>query len=238
MNTKFENYTDKVLSRIGVRGRKARQIREDIYASLIEKQQITGENEPEVLMGNPQDVAEEFRENLGIEDEVFRRGYVYWHEYEYISKGTLFGMPLVHVNGRRFGVAKGIIAVGPVAVGVISLGAVSVGVLGIGALSLGLLLAVGGAAFSGMLSVGGLAVSGLASLGGFAAAKCFAVGGFAAADIAVGGVTKGIVGVFNQRGTGTYVFKSPANASEVITAVKQVYPNIGKFALRIIEFFI
>jgi hypothetical protein len=46
MNKEFEKYTNKVLGRIRVSGREARQIREDIYASLIEKQNATGEGNP------------------------------------------------------------------------------------------------------------------------------------------------------------------------------------------------
>lgn len=239
MNKEFENYTNKVLSLIGVSGKKARQIREDIYASLIEKQNGTGESDPYILMGDPREVAEEFRENLGIKDDRFRHGYGILYGYEYISERTLFGLPLIHINYKHgFGVAKGIIAIGPVAIGLISIGAISAGLLSFGALSLGLFLALGGGAASGLLSVGGFAASGFASIGGFAAAKCFAVGGFAAADIAIGGVTKGFVGVFEQSGIGTYLFKSPAKINEVEAAVKQVYPNIGKFALKIIGLFI
>lgn len=238
MNKEFENYVNKVLSYIGVRGRKAEQIREDIYASLVEKRSATGENDPYVLMGNPQDVADEFRENLGIEDKYCR--YNCWgaSNFEYISKRTVFGIPLVHVNGRSFGVAKGIIAIGTISVGVISIGAISAGLISVGALAFGLLMAFGGGAASGILSAGGFAVSIIVSIGGFAAAKCFAAGGFAAADIAVGGITKGIVGIFRESGTGTYLFRYPAGISEVSKAVKHVYPVMGDFIMEFLKYFI
>lgn len=238
MGNEYEAYINKVLNCIGIRGRKAAQIREDIYASLVEKRSATGENDPYVLMGNPQDVADEFRENLGIEDKCCRYNYWCTSNFEYISKKTVFGIPLVHINGRSFGVAKGIIAVGTVSVGVISIGAISAGLISIGALAFGLLMAFGGGAVSGILSAGGFAVSGIMSIGGLAAAKCFAAGGFAAADIAVGGITRGIVGIFRESGTGTYLFRYPAGISEVSKAVKHVYPVMGDFIMKLLKYFI
>ncbi|MCM1173514.1 MAG: helix-turn-helix domain-containing protein [Blautia sp.] len=77
--------------------------------------------------------------------------------YEYKSRKTVRGIPLVHVN---FGVglyrAKGIFAVGNIASGVFALGFVSVGIVAFGLLSLGL-LAFGSIAF-GLVSIGTLAV--------------------------------------------------------------------------------
>ena len=75
-------------------------------------------------------------------------------DYEYKSKKTLFGLPLVHINLRRgFKKAKGIIAIGNISYGVISVGFLSFGLLsfgcfgigfaGFGAIALGLLLATG-----------------------------------------------------------------------------------------------
>lgn len=77
--------------------------------------------------------------------------------YEYKSKASLFGLPLVHINvGSGVRRAKGIIAVGTVATGLVSLGAVSLGLLAFGALTAGL-LAIGAFAFGG-LTVGGFSV--------------------------------------------------------------------------------
>ena len=75
-------------------------------------------------------------------------------DYEYKSKKTLFGLPLVHINLRRgFKKAKGILAIGNISYGVISVGFLSfgllsfgcfgIGVAGFGAIALGLLLATG-----------------------------------------------------------------------------------------------
>lgn len=101
--------------------------------------------------------------------------------YEYRSKTTLFGLPLVHIVAgpdpltRRPRVAVGIIAVGQVACGVLAIGGVAVGGVAVGGMGVGLLalggMALGGVAFGGV-AVGGLALGGLAigwyALGGAA----------------------------------------------------------------------
>ncbi len=96
--------------------------------------------------------------------------------YEYRSKTTLFGLPLVHIatgmdprTGRKR-IAKGIIAIGDVAVG---------------------MLAIGGCAFGG-IAIGGAAI-GLITLGGVSIGLLFALGGGAIGTIAVGGAAIGVV---------------------------------------------
>lgn len=79
------------------------------------------------------------------------------HSFEYKSKRTLFGLPLLHINcgpGLRW--ARGVIAVGNVATGLVALGGVSAGLLSLGGASLGLLLALGGVALGGV-SIGAVA---------------------------------------------------------------------------------
>jgi hypothetical protein len=147
----------------------------------------------------------------------------------------VFGIPLVHINTKPLGVAKGIFAFGTIAVGVISGGGLSVGILSLGGLSIGLLLSLGGAAISGGLSLGGAAIAYGASMGGAAIAQHIAFGGYANANIAVGGVTEGIISIFNQSGTGGYLFRMPVNENEVIEVIKEVYPRIGKGILSIIK---
>lgn len=241
MNKDFQDYIDGIVDSIGVVGKKRKRIKEDLYASLIEKQQITGENDPYILLGDPEEIAEEFRENLEVRQNTrncWWYGRRYKYGYEYVSKAKIFGIPLVHVNTKPLGIAKGIFSFGSVAIGLVSLGGVSIGVLSFGGISLAILMAIGGAAFSGMLSIGGFSVAYVASLGGAAIAKHIALGGYARADIAIGGVAKGIVAIFNQHGTGEYMFKMPVNSNEVITAIKQVYPNIGKLLLEFIRNFL
>ena len=131
--------------------------------------------------------------------------------FEYKSRRSFRGIPLVHVNlgiGRR--TARGIIAIGNKAVGVVSLGYLSVGIISMGLLSVGLfasgtfaagllafgaiaagVLAFGGIAL-GVVAFGGLAV-GVYSMGGAAYASEIAAGGLAHAKIAIGDDVSGTV---------------------------------------------
>lgn len=109
--------------------------------------------------------------------------------YEYRSRRTLFGLPLVHINyGVGFHRAKGIIAIGNIAAGLIAIGGLSVGLLSLGGVSLGLLLSLGGLAIGGVASGGGAV--GLLAIGG-GAAGLFAYGGLAYGAYAAGGVAVG-----------------------------------------------
>lgn len=234
MSSEFNDYIDKVIGSIGVTGKREKQIREDLISALIEKQESIGESDPYSLLGNPEDVAEEFRENLELKSRgVHYNGVRY--PFEYISKTKVFGIPLVHVNTNPFGVAKGVFAAGITSIGVFSFGAISIGVLSFGAIALGILVAMGGVALSGILSMGGAAISYTASLGGLAIAKYISIGGYASADISIGGVCNGIVAVFNQHGTGQYMFKAPANPDEVVVAIKKVKPHMWKWVIELIK---
>ena len=132
-----------------------------------------------------------------------------WH-YEYKSKRTLFGLPLVHINcGPGIHWARGIIAIGDIATGFVALGAVAAGLVSLGSLSLGLLLALGalsagivsigclalgltawGGFAVGVLSVGGLSW-GVYAAGGVVTASKVAVGGVASAPLAIGSAAEG-----------------------------------------------
>lgn len=237
MNREFYDYIDRIIYRIGISGKKERQIREDLLAALIEKQQATGENNPYILIGDPEEIAADFRENLGIKNSG-RYNYRMGYGFEYISKTKIFGLPLVHVNGKPFGIAKGIFSFGGIAVGVFSFGGLSLGIVSFGGVTLGLLAALGGIAVSGLLSLGGIAISYLLSFGGLSVAKYIAFGGYARADIAIGGVAKGIVAVFSQHGTGQFTFKAPVNVDEVINAINQVKPGISKGLINMIKLLI
>ena len=131
--------------------------------------------------------------------------------FEYKSKRTLFGLPLLHINcgpGLRW--ARGIIAIGNIATGLVALGGVSAGLLSLGGVSLGLLLALGGVAAGsiamgavaigllawggvslGWLSMGGVA-KGTFALGGVAAGSKVAIGGVASAPVAIGAAVEGV----------------------------------------------
>ncbi len=104
--------------------------------------------------------------------------------YEYRSKTTLFGWPLLHVasgvdpsTGRKR-TAKGIIAVGCHPWGVIAFGDVAVGVIACGIFGYGL------------ISISVVAV-GVVACGSVAAALMLAMGGVAVAPVAMGGLTFG-----------------------------------------------
>ena len=127
--------------------------------------------------------------------------------WEYRSRATLLGLPLIHCRAGKlpgqkkvrpaigwiaFGeVAYGILfANGAFAVGGISMGGASVGILSFGGFSIGAVafggfaiggLALGGAAI-GLIASGGLAVAWHAATGGVAAAHELALGGAALAE--------------------------------------------------------
>lgn len=131
------------------------------------------------------------------------RRYVWASDFEYKSERTLFGLPLVHINGKWGGTAKGIVAVGCKArglvavgflsmgvlsagclsLGAVSLGALALGVLALGAVSVGLLLALGAVA-AGFVAYGAAAFGGFAA-GAFACARYVAVGDHACALIPI-----------------------------------------------------
>jgi hypothetical protein len=109
-------------------------------------------------------------------------GQGFFRAFEYRSKKTLFGLPLVHivwgpafdpVTGRMR-IAKGIIAIGGISVGVLAIGGVAFGAIALGGVAVGL-AALGGVALGMILAIGGLAV-GFVALGG-AAIGYYAVGG-------------------------------------------------------------
>ena len=114
------------------------------------------------------------------------RRYVWASDFEYKSERTLFGLPLVHINGRWGGTAKGVVAVGFKACGVVSVGFLSMGVLSAGCLSLGAVSL--GALALGVLALGAVSVGLLLALGavaaGFVAYGAAAFGGFAAGAFA------------------------------------------------------
>ena len=130
------------------------------------------------------------------ERTVIHNYYTPYH-YEYRSKCTLLGLPLVHIHlGYGLRRARGIIAIGNVATGLVAIGGFSAGLLSIGGLGIGLLtlaglaaggLAVGGVAFGLLAALGGGAFSLGAALGGCAVSRFVAVGGFAAVGQYAGG---------------------------------------------------
>ena len=173
-----------------------------------------------------------------------------FNHYEYKSAKTIKGIPLLHVNYRRVGVAtaRGIIAVGNVAVGAVALGGISVGLISFGGLALGLLFALGGFAAggfafggiaAGLLAFGGVAFGGFA-LGG-SAIGTYAIGGFArASQIAHGGFAEGVVAIGDQvKGVATFCTDTNINPSinpaEVEAAIINNCPKTPGFIIQIFK---
>jgi tRNA A-37 threonylcarbamoyl transferase component Bud32 len=109
--------------------------------------------------------------------------------YEWKSRATLFGWPLVHVcNGYdaqgRMVWARGIIAIGNRAVGVVAMGGLAIGLLAFGGMGIGF-LAVGGGALGLLVAFGGGA-AGTVAAGGLAVGV-YATGGGAAGVYVIGG---------------------------------------------------
>ena len=147
----------------------------------------------------------------------------YYHPwYEYKSKRTLFGLPLVHINcGPGVHWARGIIAIGDIATGLVALGGIAVGLLSLGAVSLGLLLALG-ALSVGIISIGGLALGltawggvavGLLSVGGISCGAYAAGGVVCASRVAVGGVASAPLAI-GSAAEGTKAILIPPNGLE------------------------
>ncbi len=155
--------------------------------------------------GRRQQSAGEFKtqiENIGSMPASTQRTLAKrFQSFEYKSKRTIFGRPLLHVTqgidpttGEKR-VARGIFAFGEIAIGVFAFGGyargwfacggMAVGGVAIGGLSIGL-LSWGGMALALLLAVGGLSVGPLAT--GGAALGWNAMGGIAAGWNAVGGI--------------------------------------------------
>lgn len=227
MNHYFRRYANKVVRNIGITGERAKKIREDIVITLESKSIEQNERNPNQLMGSAESVAEEFRVNMNLPPK---------HYFEYISDYEMFGIPLIHINSKRNGMAKGIIAIGAFSVGVISVGGFSLGVFSIGGFSLGLLFAFGGGAIAPLgVAMGGLAIGHSLAIGGYATANSLAIGGFAKGQIAIGDEIEAVVGGYKTKGTGENVFNILKNKEAFFRSIKDTYPNLTFIKQWIIE---
>ena len=167
-----------------------------------------------------------------------------WH-YEYRSKRSIWGIPLVHINiGRGFYKARGIIAIGcrargmvalgGAAQGMIAVGGASVGLASVGAASVGLLLAIGGVSV-GAIAIGGLAVGGLA-IGG-CAVGVYAIGGCAVgARVAAGAYANGPIAIGEQT-VGEIVFdiRRSIAPDAIKQAILEKYPGTWKWLAALFD---
>ena len=109
--------------------------------------------------------------------------------YEYKSKTSWRGLPLVHVHfGIKHVRAKGVIAIGNVAQGIIAIGIVGLGIITFAPVSVGLLLAIG------CIAAGGVAIGSLAAgliAGGAVCAGIYSMGGVAVGQFTFGALAMG-----------------------------------------------
>ena len=155
---------------------------------------IFGVSTDELIKGEPQEASrpsEPSEPAEAIQDTKPLRSRLH---FEYKSRRTVRGLPLVHINfGAGRYTAKGIFALGNKAVGVVAGGFLSVGVVAFGALAAGL-IAFGGAS-AGWLAFGGSAC-GMYAVGGAADASHISCGGYStSAHVAIGDVVRGAVEV-------------------------------------------
>lgn len=166
--------------------------------------------------------------------------------YEYKSSKTICGIPLIHINLKRYGigVARGILAIGNASIGVVAIGAFSLGIISVGGLVVGLLslgglaagiFAVGGVA-AGFLSIGGVAF-GVYALGGCAIGS-YAIGATAVADkVAMGFAAQGDIAIGESvEGITTFYRQENINYAELEAVILQQFPNTSRLFLRILKF--
>lgn len=230
MKNRIEEYIGEVMNHLVVEERMRKRIEADLRAHITEESDGRDVDQVLARMGLPEDVAREFMDSI-YEDksDIIQRLIQESHQskelekygaYEYKSRATLFGLPLVHVNFRRRGrvrTARGIIAVGDIAVGLLSCGGIALGGISVGGISLGL-LGFGGVAL-GILAFGGAAV-GTAAMGGLAVGK-IAQGGLAVGKVAIGG-----------EAVGRHVMEQGANYDSVFALVKEAYPGLSDWIIR------
>lgn len=165
---------------------------------------IFGVSTDELIKGEPQEASrpsEPSEPAEAIQDTKPLRSRLH---FEYKSRRTVRGLPLVHINfGAGRYTAKGIFALGNKAVGVVAGGFLSVGVVSFGLISAGLLalgtFSVGvlafGALAAGVIAFGGSAC-GMYAVGGAADASHISCGGYStSAHVAIGDVVRGAVEV-------------------------------------------
>ena len=163
-------------------------------------------------------------------------GNILGYYFEYKSKTTLFGIPLVHINIGLGRVAKGIFSVGLVSLGLVSVGLVSVGLFAFAILSLGLLAL--GSVSAGILALGGVAIDIIAlggvAIGCFSLGGCsvglFAVGGYAHGKyIAVGDVAYAWLSYGIKTSVGSKLSVTPENYTATEVAASKVMQTVPKF---------
>lgn len=165
--------------------------------------------------------------------------------YEYKSKKTFWGLPLVHIHfGTGLNRAKGIIAIGNVATGLISIGLLSLGLICFGPLGIGLFclcsLGLGGVALGGfvvgILAIGGISI-GIFSIGGISIG-IYSIGGIAIAkNIAYGGIAYGKIAI-GEKVYGSSVFQIRKNkplfkVDDLKNQIHTTFPNLWNWIVNL-----
>ena len=234
----YREYTKAVVSQLRTSELKKKQIRREIFLELSRQYSASNVEDPRLILGWEEDVAKSWQEKIDI-------GLVPLSD-EFISSIQVGNLPLVHITRKPNGVAKGIIAIGPVAIGVVAIGGLSIGVIGLGGLAFSLLLslgglslsafsAFGGLAISGYLAAGGLAISYQTAIGGLAIAKDYAIGGSAFGKIAVGAVAKGVVAVYDESGSGEVLLHISKGYAEIRRQILRVAPDFPEWLFSIVR---
>ena len=244
---KIDGYVNEVLSYIIADNNMKARIRDDLTSQLNESAATEDIDEVIHRMGEPKEVAREFMDSMyedkgELFDEIISKhpdkAVFMKRVYEFKSRASLFGIPLVHIKFNRYGkptVAKGILAIGTVSVGFISIGTIPLGVICLGGLPVGI-VALGGISIGLLLAIGGIAV-GAAAIGGVAVGLA-AIGGVAIGNIAVGGYAKGIVAI-GDRAFGDYVLTTnhlgPETSEKVSALVRSAFPNLPDWIIDILS---
>jgi len=129
MRREYKVYVNKVLSYISTDHKTKKKIKSDLLETLMTREDEGMDVDPYEVLGDPLEVAKEFSENLGM--SMLNGG------FEYKSKVSILGVPLVHINLGRNATAKGIVAIGSKSVGIISIGGISLGVVSLGGIGFG-----------------------------------------------------------------------------------------------------
>lgn len=231
----YINYVNRVVGYINCNSKMKNKIKKDLLETLVEKEEDRGSFDPVEVMGHPKDVAKEFSENLDLEISPGK---------EYISKTTLFGIPLVHIVMKNKGVAKGIIAIGPVAVGFFSIGIIGAGIICLSTIGIGLLTF--GAIAVGYSSMGAIAVANDIALGAIAVSNNLAIGAVAVAnDVAIGSHTSGFLMYYKEAFTypngledTAYALKQGVDRELFLQLYSELYSGFGILKDWLIQLFI
>lgn len=151
--------------------------------------------------------------------------------YEYKSRRTIKGIPLLHVNiGLGLYRARGIFAIGNRAEGIFALGLLSAGVFSVGILSAGIVLSIGTLAVALAVAAGTLAIGCIAF--GAIAVGIFSMGAITIGQFCCGALAYGRQVAIGDEAYGRIALGLSRAAGELYTEVNEDYrfdyPTIEK----------